>query len=729
MGKLDPFGEFEDTGEEIDVTKYIKDISLLNYKTDESTERKYRLQGEGNNSRIPLFVITPEMQAERELYRTDFVLAHEKLFPMSTGVKPYGEEQQKAVRRFQKIVQGRGKLVQAEPRGFAKTSRAVNQILLGILQGDIRFCLIVSSALDKSVEIMEQITTELTSNNALARLYPTIVACFKGVEGKPQRAPAQNIGGEPTKIEMTRDSITFPIVTGELSSGARILVKTKDNIRGLSSRIRAGEEAGKGLRPDFILLDDIQTDKDALSPTVSNRIARTIKRSALFSGSHTKKIRCILTITPNSRGDVASHFILKEPSWEVAKYSMMVSMPKNMERWEEYGAILLNFNKEIEGDRERAQIRAREFVRENYDILHEGAIPSWEWAYDWESDDSIELSATQHAMTIYFEEGEEAFMYECQCILAEDSINEDAIKASQDQILSRISHLPRYSFPSNHMYIVTHIDCNKDFLSYVTATSGQMIEPNIIDYGTWPPQETAMWTKRNIYTNLAKHYPAINREDTRLMIYQAVKDLIPILATRQYTREEGAKFYHRLIGIDINWEMDSVLSAMRESQHRSLLIAMQGVSYKAKDKPMMEIVSNEREKHFHCYSTITSDNTMPLLKVDTNYIKSFIHKGFVTVPGNAGSYRLYAAKHSEDHLLYSEHLVNENVHRAYNEKEDRYVDEWSEQYHKDNEYFDNTVGITALFFRLGCHMKSVAHKKSMDMKEYMQAQQNKVNKW
>ena len=62
---------------------------------------------------------------------------------------------------------------------------------------------------------------------------------------------------------------------------------------------------------------------------------------------------------------------------------------------------------------------------------------------------------------------------------------------------------------------------------------------------------------------------------------------------------------------------------------------------------------------------------MPLLKVDTNYIKSFIHKGFVTVPGNAGSYRLYAAKHSEDHLLYSEHLVNENVHRAYNEKEDR----------------------------------------------------------
>ena len=287
MGKLDPFGEFEDTGEEIDVTKYIKDISLLNFKVDESTHRMYKRQGGDNNSKIPLFVITPEMQAERELYRTDFVLAHEKLFPMSTGVKPYGEEQQKAVRRFQKIVQGRGKLVQAEPRGFAKTSRAVNQILLGILQGDIRFCLIVSSALDKSVEIMEQITTELTSNNALAKLYPTIVACFKGVEGKPQRAPAQNIGGEPTKIEMTRDSITFPIVTGELSSGARILVKTKDNIRGLSSRIRAGEEAGKGLRPDFILLDDIQTDKDALSPTVSNRIARTIKRSALFSGSHT----------------------------------------------------------------------------------------------------------------------------------------------------------------------------------------------------------------------------------------------------------------------------------------------------------------------------------------------------------------------------------------------------------------------------------------------------------
>jgi hypothetical protein len=90
---------------------------------------------------------------------------------------------------------------------------------------------------------------------------------------------------------------------------------------------------------------------------------------------------------------------------------------------------------------------------------------------------------------------------------------------------------------------------------------------------------------------------------------------------------------------------------------------------------------------------------------------------------------LYAPKLSSDHLLYSEHLTNEFVTKMYFEKEDRYVDEWTDQYGKDNEYLDNSVGCTALFFRLGCHMKSIAHKKTMDMKEYMASQQNKVNKW
>lgn len=724
---MDPFAEFDDPTGEVDPHEFLKHIQTENFTKSYEGHRRRK---ENPANMIPLFEITEEMKAKRKMYDQDYVLAHRELFPMSTGVKPYGEEQEKAVRRFQRIVHTRGKLVQAEPRGFGKTSRAVNQLLLGILEGRVRFALVVSSAIDKAEDIMEQIATELTTNHKLAELYPTVMACFKAIEGKPNKAALQNIEGNPTKIQMTTDTISFPVIPGEPCSGATILVKTKENVRGLSKRIRAGEFAGKGERPDFILLDDIQTDKDARSPTVCAQIATTIKRSALFGGSHTKKVRAVITITPNRKGDVASHFMVKEKSWEVAKYPMLIQMPKNMELWEEYAAILLNFDKYIEGDREKAQIRAKQFVLDNYDALHEGAIASWEWAYDWESgEDSIEVSAVHHAMTILYEEGEEAFNYECQCVLAEDSQIVEATKATMDQIMCRQSHLSRYTIPAGHLHIVTHVDCNKDFLSYVTATSGLMMEPQIIDYGVFPPQDTDNWTKRNIVHTFARRYRDIDREDTRMMIYTALKEFIPLLAKRVYQREDNATFSHRLIGVDINYELDSVVKAMRESEHRSMLIGTQGISYKAKDKPMAETKAHDRELHYHCYSTLTGDKTMPLLRIDTNFIKTFIHKGFIAKPGTPGSYKLFQPEYPDQHLIYATHLISEEARRDHYDKEDRTLDIWLQDKGKDNEFFDNTVGVSALLFRLGCHLKSNTTKKAMNMQDYMEAQKSKKNSW
>ena len=667
--------------------------------------------------------LSPEILAAREELRLDYVKMHQVLFPNSTGQKPFGEEQNTAIRRFQRIVQSRGKLVQAEPRGFAKTSRAINQLLFGILTGDIKFALVVSSAIDKSQDIMEQLQTELLTNDVLNKYFPVVMKCFQATEGKAFKASRQTLNDEPTGIDWGKDSVQFPYVPGEPSSGAIILVRTKDNLRGISKKIRYGPDAGRSVRPDFVLIDDIQTDKEAVSPTVSQKIIRTIKRSVMFGGSHAKKIRAVMTITPNIEGDVATHFILDEPSWEVALYSMLKTMPKNMDLWEEFAAILLNFDRRKEGDREKAQRRASEFVRNNYDALHEGAEATWEWAYEWETDDPIELSAVHHAMTFFFEEGEEAFNFECQCIVVRKNLDEEILKATHEQIVTRVAHLPRRMVPAHCKHLVTHVDCNGDLLTYLTMASDIELRPYIVDYGTYPPQPGVIWKKGKIIKKLEHIYPDIQREDFGSMMYQAVKDFGEILANTLYKREDGHELVHRYIGFDTMWQTDDILRAIRESRHRSMMLGTQGLFYGVKDKPMMEQVHGDRTMHFHCFSTPSVDRVVELLKIDINAIKTLVHRGWITRSGSIGSNKLFIPENLGDHQLYADHLTSESPETKTNVKENRIVVEWTkdDKVH-DNEYFDNTVGATALLIKAGCTLKARKETKKLDMNAYIQSQ-------
>lgn len=722
MSEIDLFGEFDDPGEEFDLEKELNRQAhkvSKRYANDNAVKGARQIAA-NTIERIP---ITQETMERRLLYREDYVRAHAEIFPNSTGIKPFGADQLESIRRFQRIVHSRGKLVQLEPRGFAKTSRAVNQILLGILQGDIRFALIVSSALDKANEIMDQIITELVANIELAKLYPIISACFRAVEAKPMKAMNQMFEGNLTNIRLKRHEIVFPIIPGEPSSGARILVKTKENVRGLSGRVRGGDESGKGERPDFILLDDIQTDKDAQSPTVCERIHKTIKRSVLFGGSHSKPIRAILTITPNKPGDVASRFARKEPSWEVARYGMLKSMPKNMHKWEEFSRILLNFDRYREGDREKAQYRAKQFVIDNYAELHEGAVPAWEWAYDWIDPDGIEVSAVHHAMIIYYEEGEEAFKYECQCELGEEQTEKDDLLVDADTVCGRVNITKRFVLPPEDLHIVTHVDVNQEILSYVTMSCGPTFRPTVIDYGTWPKQETNVWKKKNIYTTLSRLYPDYRPEDISGRLYQAVQDLIEYLAPTYYERTDGARFGHRYIGIDCNWEQETVIRAIRESKHAPICVGMQGIAYTERDKPLMEMESTaDRQIHFHCYTTVSSERSIEVVRMDTNNIKTMVHRGFLKKGNQIGAIRLFQPTDDSYHMLYAEHITNERGRYRTDEKSGRTVMVWDRvTENNDNEYLDNTVGCIALLIKTGVSLRQNkgGSKAVTDIYDYM----------
>lgn len=669
---------------------------------------------------------SPEVIEKRQHYANNYVDMHQEVFTNSTGLKPFGDLQKKSILQTQHILTHGGRAVIAEPRGFGKTSRTSNNALGAILQGKIKYALILASSVNKATEILESIKTELIDNQKLQELYPAICSCFEMVDERGMKVKNQTYGGEPTYIGYSADRIRFPHIPGEPSSGSIIQVRSKDNVRGLFTKIRYGPDSGKILRPDFVFLDDIQTDEEAESAVSAQKIIRTIKKSVLFAGSHHKKISAVMCCTPIVPGDVSTHFILNEPSWEVTLYKMVEEMPENIEMWlTQYADIYMSFDKFKPGDRLRAKIEAKKFVEENYEQLHKGARVAWEWAYGWAEDPITEVSALQHAMNFLIEEGAEAFETECQCNVTAKEEDGSEIKATLPEITSKLSRLPKRHCTAETQFVTTHIDINKRILTYATVSSPEVFRPTIIDYGTWPKQPGENWEKANVIQSLPRAYPDLQEETE--WIYQGLYDLLTYLHKSIYFREDGAEMTNKLISIDQRYLGDTVQRVVREHEARPICCTYSGVGIKAKMKPFMNRhYGPDCQVHFHCATIPTFDKTLPLLQSDVNFFKTAVHRGIKAKDGSLSSLNLYKPTGTDNHLLLAKHFLSETPTEDTAIDEGRTIVIWSEA-RGDNEWFDNTVGCFANLMKLGCKMseKKARSRSTYSIQDYIDKQKKK----
>lgn len=718
----DPYAPFYDEGEEdfnFDIGKY--------KSARDDVKKKAALVDIFNEVGI-VERITEENLERRVFYETHFVEAHQDLFKLSTGIKPFGIIQVDSINRTLATLTNGGRSIIAEPRGFGKTTRTANNALLAILQGKIRYALILASSVTKAEEILESIKTELIDNDELYKLYPEVCECFRHVSESPTRAKRQTFMGEKTHIGFTKHQIRMPILPGSPSAGSVIQVRPKDNVRGLNVKIRYGEESGTVLRPDFVFMDDIQTDEEAESATTVYKIIQTLKKSILFAGSHARPVSAVMCCTPICPGDVPSHFILNEPSWDIVVSPMVRKFPTHIDLWlNDYARMLLDFDRTATGSRIQARLRAKAWVEENYEKLHEGSEVAWEWAYAWGEEPQTEISALQHAMNFKIENGDDAFESECQCNVAPRIEEAAGIKCTLDEILNKVHNHARYKTPVETQYITTHIDVNRNVLTYVTIASPKEFRPMVIDYGTWPPQPGNTWKKGDVTYGLNRHYKDIPEEHERR--YWGIRDLINKIGDQAYIREDNLIMQNNLIMVDMGYSIDEVQRAIRDSQFRHISCCYRGVGLQAKDKPFMERhYEKHAEKHFHCATVPTTDRTLTVLYVDTNHFKTMFHKGFKSRPDICGSLSLFTPENHSGHLLYAKHCLEEVPEEDYFEKEDRRLIIWRNPRDNDNEYFDNTVSAMAGLFKLGCEIKMHKPKRgTYSIKDFIDKQ--KGNKY
>lgn len=196
---FDPYGEFDE-----EETLRHSELKAYRDKVRTGTTQKDVLNEVGEVDEL-----SPEDLEKRQFYTENYVDMHQDLFPRSTGIKPFGPSQIESIRRTWHVVTYGGKSVIAEPRGFGKTSRTANNCLMSVLQGKIKYALLLASTVEKATDIIDSIKTELVDNEELYKLYPKVCACFDHVLENPLRSRSQTYMGDLTNISLSKQLIRF----------------------------------------------------------------------------------------------------------------------------------------------------------------------------------------------------------------------------------------------------------------------------------------------------------------------------------------------------------------------------------------------------------------------------------------------------------------------------------------------------------------------------------------
>lgn len=590
----------------------------------------------------------------REYCRTDlhgFLTAY---FPETTGLKPFSGDQKGAILRMQiAIMRGGGRILNLFPRGFAKTTISENAILWALLYGHRKFVPIIGADEHAAKDNIESIKMELMTNDLIDEDFPEVTVAVHHLENKAQRARSQTYQGEPTHIKWGQDTIVFPSIRigNEWSPCSGAIVTA----RGLTGRIRGMAHKrpdGTKQRPDFVIIDDPQTDVSAMSPAQCTKRLNLIRKGVLRLGGHQHLISAVMNATCIQEDDAVDQLAdhLKHPEWEGLRIPMLKRFADAHETlWlEEYGGIRRNYNPEDPHDRRRAIEQSNEMYRAKREAMDKGAIATWDECYS-----DGELSAIQHAYNILIDDGEDVFASECQ--------NQPLRMSSQSEFLTageinrdRVGTWTQ--FPSDVRTIAFHVDVQKRMLFWTVVGISEDFRIYPL-YGCYPEQRQSSFEYRSIKRSIQQVHRGMSEERS---IQAALETLLADLCQRKWTRQDGVELPYDCGLVDGGYQIASVREAIKQSGHGARVFAQFGRGVKAADVPMLQRAKQKGEIR-------SSDPAIPWIMkpdqtvkgvrnvfADTNSLKTFLHRRIATDAGRAGSFELPKGEHRR----YCEHLAS-----------------------------------------------------------------------
>lgn len=640
-------------------------------------------------------VANPE---RREAARNELLYFLQTYFPNSTGLSPFSDDHKRVIARIERCIVEGGRFCNAVYRGFAKTTISQNAALWSVLFGYRRYAVVFGATDGDAQRNILAIKLELSDNDLLAEDFPEVCHAVKALEGKPQRCASQTCQGTPTHIQWKADQIVLPTIAGSVASGAVL------TCRGLTAASRGmvfKNADGTNQRPDFVIVDDPQTDESASTPLQVSKRLDILKRSILKLAGHNRQIACVVNATVISRDDMIEQLLdpKRNPTWQGERIKMVRKWADTHDTlWmNDYARLRTTFNRDDPDDQRRAKAAANELYAQRRTEMDAGCVVSWEHCYDRES----EASAIQHAYNLLIDDGADIFATECQ---NEPRVNAqvDAVRLSAGEIITRLNGFKRFEFPREVEHLSCFIDVQDAALYYAVCGWAPDFTGYVLDYGAWPEQLRRYYRLSDISPTLATAFPG--PQETQW--YEGLRTLCESLTGRQWTRADGVAMKLGRIIIDANYGVSTrvVKRFCQVSPWSQILTPAHGRGVRAGDVPMNHypVKPGERRGHNWILRPDAEATGQRHVLYDGNYWKSFIHARLRPMHPARCSLSLWGDD-PRQHEMIADHLAAESPVRT--EGRGRTVDQWELPANRpDNHLLDCLVGCCVGAAMLGAAM-------------------------
>lgn len=625
-----------------------------------------------------------ENPARRALARKNLRCFCEEYFPKRFKLS-WAKFHLEVIDRFERAILDGGKVSLAMPRGTGKTTLAEAAALWAVLYGFRRFFLITAANKGEAKKVLDALKAAVSENKRLLEDFPEAVYPFKKLGGSAHLARGQMYLGELTNIGWNSSELVFPNIPGSPASGAKIAtVGINGAIRGKSTELPDGTKQ----RPDFVLIDDPQTEKTAASPRLVEKMEDIVNKGIEGLVGPGEELAEIATVTVIQEDDFADRLLDRKryPQWNGLRFSAVPKMPERMDLWEKYREIKKDSAKE-----------ATEFYRENREEMDRGSEVSWPENFNRRK----ELSALQAEMNRWCDNEASFFSERQNAPLRPGS---GTILVPPKEIIKRLNGLERSLVPMEAQRLTAFIDVHDDLFYYAITAWAEDFTGYVIDYGVYPEQSARriQFSKsdKTLFT-LAKKFPNLKTDSA---ILEGLTELIKQIVDRQFEVDEetddglqNTVYVERLL-VDCGFKWRLVEQAIDRAVAKNAAKPSKGEAHGAKDIPIAEMKrkGSIRSGNFW-YEDNVRGRSKRVVSIDTNYWKEQVHASLARNVGERGGLSFWGMDRNV-HRMIADHLNAEAVTLV--EAKGRKINEWKAVV-KDNHLFDCVVGCFAAASTIG----------------------------
>lgn len=599
----------------------------------------------------------------------------------------------------------------ALPRGAGKSTLCRGLALWAIGYRFLRYLVMLGATAGKAQDSLAAIKTYTRFLPEFRADFPEICQAVEALGGVANRASGQLCNGQPTMIEWGADRIVLPTVPPPPNwpkrwplrddglaptSGSVIGTSgiTGDGIRGTLVTTSAGEP----LRPDGVLIDDINTNESAHSATQNATRLQLIAADVLGMAGPGRTIAGVAPMTVIADGDAADQLLdrKRNPAWRGERRGVLKSMPVNMEAWAAYFEVYFRCAQQEPPDYEAANAYYCAHRRQ----LDEGAEASWP-----ERKLPHEISAIQHAMHWYARDPY-AFWSEGMNRPRKRTMGGEQLDSVK--LAARVNGLAAEIVPLDATLLTAGVDVGQNVLWYVcVAWNPATFAGSVIAYGAWPDQQREYFTAADARITLGSLAPEADVEGA---VSAGLTSLWDWMLPREWFNERGTPLKISQLLCDSRWKPDLICAQCRRSPHAAVILPSQGRYVGAKSvKQWHQFDPRPGERlglHWAIGPLATSKRAIRVASVDVNFWKTQLAQKLSMPPANRGAVTIWGQA-GQQHQMLADHWTAESFTdvTAHN----RTVREWSVRPdRKDaNHLWDCLVYAAAAASIQGCVLPSV----------------------